>query len=181
MRRDNLKILRILRGKNIPEYNLIYDNISEINENVIKNSSLKDAHKKILLWYKKYLDEEEVTVNNILEKITDEQKVDLQNKISYGEINQLYGDVYRVDSDDSYCSKILVPYASYLFNYGNTWLYKHINIGNPPRYINKIDDNVTYSDYKKYVDGEIKIDNSPSNYNTPSNNVLSQYGVRFIS
>lgn len=181
-RRDTLKIAKLLRQKNLSEeYNFIYDNINDVNKSAINNTKLKDAYKKVLMFYKEYKEETSNPNNNSYVPSIEEME-EIDKKISYGTKKEMNGDMYKVLSDDSFCGNVLIPYDTYIYNFDDKWLYKHIEIPKPPQYIDLIKSDILYSDYKKYVDGEISIDNRTNAIDVAiqgKNSIMAQYGVRF--
>ena len=180
--RDNEKILKVLRNKNFSnEYNMIYDNISAIKIENITNSSLKDAHKKILIWYKNLIDQRNILMPS------PEQMDDIKDSISYGNMEDPVGKVYSVNSYDSYHSNVLIPYGSEVFNIGNRWMYKHIalNKGHPTDISYRRDEKL--SDYKNGINKNIQKNNpcaeiiqiGNDKQNTPSSNLSLRHGVKF--
>lgn len=179
-RRDYIKILKLLRQKNLGnDFNFIYDNINKIDNSMIDNSNIKDAHKKLFKLYIHSLKESNTSNNNNNINLSiDDINDNVKEKIKYGNISDRIGDIYISQSDDCYCNNILIPYGSKLFYSNNKWYYKHIEI-TKPEYTSNYKNNISYSEYKNISNGDINTINSEIINIGSKPSPLQQYGVRF--
>lgn len=183
--RDNIKILKVLRKKNFSnEYNLIYDNITNVDIDQINNSSLKDAHKKILRWYKSII---KTGHNTLSSKVDDQIMDDIKSRITYGTLHDITGDVYRYNDYDNYYSNILIPSYSKIFVYDGKMFYKHIELKKEkPSNLSLIGRNITFTDYKNDVIKNIDCSNAEilnigkETSNSKISNLVLNHGIKFF-
>lgn len=152
-----------------------FNNLGNISAEEIKASTLKPAFKKILIRLKESIIEDDFT--NI-----DIDFNSIENKITYGFLDDRFGDVYQVMGYDSYHSNILIPDGSYIWIVNGEIYYKHIRLKSCPRDIVKIASNCDKSKYSEFYTTKPTINqsNTVQNINhekTPSR--MAQFGVSF--